>query len=151
MIDYWNRVRNYVPVFSQGQGKVTINQNLVDQLKNGGSKKQNSILTPQLKRAATSLKNNNNIIVRKVDKSSIYVILNKDYYLQRIDTILVDTTKFKCIQRDTSKELKHKANQLLDCQNVIVVGDIKLNKIVGNLAIYMETKKPTNPLIQSAR
>ena len=136
------------------QGKVTVNQNLVDQLKNEGTKnrykKQNSILTPQLKRAATSLKNNEHIIVRKADKSSMYVILNKDDYLQKIDTILADTTKFKCIQKDPSKELKHKANQLIDCQNAIV-GDIKLNKIVGDYEpgyIYgnIKTHKPGNPI-----
>ena len=138
----------------EDQAKVTINPNLADQLKNEGTKnrykKQNSILTPPLRRAATSLKNNDKIVLRKADKSSVYVILNKEEYLQKIDTILADNTKFRCIQKDPSRDLKQKANQLIECQNA-VVGDIKLNKIVGDYQpgyIYGNVKihKPGNPI-----
>ena len=114
---------------------VTINPNLADQLKNEGTKnrhkKHKSILTPPLKKAAENLKNNKNITIRKADKSSVYVILNKDEYFSKVDTVLADTTKFKLIQKDPSNELKKKINKVIERLNAMN-GDIKLNKIVGD-------------------
>ena len=133
---------------------ITINPNLADQLKNEGTKKRykrhNTILTPPLKKAAENLKNNENITIRKADKSSVYVILNKDEYISKVDTILADTTKFKCIQKDPSNELKQKINKVIERLNA-VNGDIKLNKIIGDYQpgyIYgnVKTHKPGNPI-----
>ncbi|XP_076029100.1 uncharacterized protein LOC143017947 [Oratosquilla oratoria] len=55
---------------------------------------------------AIDLRNNPDIIVRRADKSSIYVILNKEDYLSKLDLILSDTTKFKKISSDPTSKLK---------------------------------------------
>ena len=63
------------------ENKITIDNNLQDQLRNESTKHRNpfkkNILTPELKQAAKELKNHANITVRKADKSQTYVILDK--------------------------------------------------------------------------
>ena len=67
------------------KNEITIKPEIVEQLKCESTKhrntKHNSILTKPLLNAAKSLKNNENIVIRKADKSSTYVILNKKDYI----------------------------------------------------------------------
>ena len=93
--------------------------------------KHHSMITPELKAAAKKLKNNEDLVIRKADKTSIYVLLNKNDYLTKIDNILDDTTKFKKIGRDPTSELKVKANKLIDALNA-AQGDIKIPRIIGD-------------------
>ena len=44
------------------------------------SRKKSSLLSPELREAAKQLRNNKDIIIRKADKSNIYVILNRTAY-----------------------------------------------------------------------
>ena len=66
----------------ESQRSIAINPNLADQLRAEGTKHRNtrtrSILTPSLRKAARSLKGNNNIVIRKADKSSTFVIMKKE-------------------------------------------------------------------------
>ena len=52
------------------------------------------ILTPKLRKAAEELRNNSDLIIRRADKSSIFVLLNKADYLRKVNVVLQDTSKF---------------------------------------------------------
>ena len=90
-------------------------------------KKRESLLSPSLKTAANNLKNDEHIIIRKADKSNMYVILNKEEYLDKIDSILSDTSKFKHVTRNRTEQLKQCANKLIEALNA-AHDDIKLSK-----------------------
>ena len=117
------------------KGTISVKPELADQLRSEGTKHHNtkfkSLLTPALKNAAKNLKNNSNIVIRKVDKSSTYVVMNKNEYIYKINEILSDHTKFKQIKRNPIQNLKKKANRLIEALNA-VQDDIKLPKIIGD-------------------
>ncbi|XP_076030850.1 uncharacterized protein LOC143019032 [Oratosquilla oratoria] len=89
------------------------------------------------------------IIVRRADKSSIYVILNKEDYLSKLNLILSDTTKFKKISNDPTSKLKVKVNKLITANNAAIdhlhtpiIGEYSPGYIYGNV----KTHKPDAPL-----
>ena len=133
---------------------IAIKTELTDQLLGESTKHRNpkhkSILTPSLRKAARGLKNNSDIVIRKADKSSVYVILDKEDYLAKLNSLLNDKTKFKKIKKDPTNTLKQSVNQLIDALNA-AIGDIKINKIIGDYQpgyIYgnVKTHKTNNPL-----
>ena len=135
----------------ESKKSVCLKPELADQLRCEGSKhrniKYNSLLTKTLRDAAKNLKTNKDIVIRKADKSATYVILNKIDYLCKLNSILSDTSKFRCISKDPTNLLKQKANNLIEA----VSGDFKINKIIGDYQpgyIYGNVKlhKANNPL-----
>ena len=48
----------------------------------------------KLRNAAKELRENENITIKKADKSSIYVLMNTSEYKEKINNILADETKF---------------------------------------------------------
>ena len=71
----------------KSKGKVMVNNNLADLLRGESTKyrdtKHHSILTQDLRQAAQRLKSNEEIIIRPVDKTAAYVILDKnDYFIK---------------------------------------------------------------------
>ena len=136
-------------------GKVSVNENLrplllAESTKDRQGKNTNSVLTPELRQAARELRENREIIVRKADKASVYVIMDRAEYLSKMNDILSDATKFKKISRDTTEALKRKVNQLIVSANA-AVGQEHFAKLVGEYAPgYMygtvKTHKPHNPL-----
>ncbi|XP_076059498.1 uncharacterized protein LOC143036137 [Oratosquilla oratoria] len=88
--------------------------------------------------------------VRRADKSSIYVILNKEDYLSKLNLILSDTTKFKKISSDPTSKLKVKVNKLITANNAAIdhlhippiIGEYSPGYIYGNV----KTHKPDAPL-----
>ena len=64
--------------------------------------------------AMKKLANNNDLIIQKADKGNCIVIINKNTYLQNINNILADETKFESI---TFK--KDEVNYLLDMEKKI--------------------------------
>ena len=88
------------------------------------------ILTPRLRAAARELKENDDIVIRKADKGAIYVILDKDAYIKKIDEVLSDRSKFKPISRNPTDSLKTKINKIIDAANA-KVGDVHFSKITG--------------------
>jgi len=133
---------------------ISLNPNITTQLAAESTKhrnpKYNSSIPPHLRRAAKELKQNNDVIVRKADKSSIYVILNRTEYMDKLNIILSDTSKFKRIKKDPTEVLKKEANDLITMLNA-VQGDLHLQKIIGDYGpgyIYGNVKihKPDNPL-----
>ena len=134
--------------------KITVNPRIVDLLSAESTKHRNtyyrSSVTPQLKAAAKTLKDNTNVVIRKADKSSVYVLLNKQDYLEKLNGILADTSKFQRINKDPTNQLKQKANNLISTLNAAkcdihmpkIIGDFNPGYLYGNVKIH----KPNNPL-----
>ena len=133
---------------------VEINPNLKDQLRGESTKcrgkTQSNILTPKLRAAAQNLRNDETIVIRKADKSNMYVIMNRDEYKSKLDDLLKDNTKFKHITRNTTEELKKEVRKV--CQEVNTecgkkvfkepIGDYEPGYLYGNI----KTHKPGNKL-----
>ena len=136
------------------QNKITIDNNLADQLRSESTKhrchRKNSIFTPALRNAAHRLRNLDNVIIRRADKSSVYVLLNKSDYYSKINDILSDNSKFKSINCDPTNELKSNANKIITAINAVsdqfkfskIIGDFQPGYMYGNV----KTHKPNNPL-----
>ena len=63
------------------------------------------------------------ITIRKADKWNISVILNKYDYIDKIDDILRDQTKFQKVDRDTTALLKVDVNRLIEISNYANTSD----------------------------
>ena len=138
----------------QKEKKVEVHQNLKDRLIGESSKVRDrcrsKILSRTLFAAAKELRDDDRIIVRRADKASVYVILDREEYLQKLNAILHDDSKFEKVKKDTTDTLKAKVNRLITSANA-VTGGIHFSKIVGEYApgyAYgnVKTHKPDNPL-----
>ncbi|XP_076044793.1 uncharacterized protein LOC143027395 [Oratosquilla oratoria] len=114
---------------------------------------RSSLLTPVLRAAALELKNNDQIVIRRADKSSTFVILNKEDYLSKMASILNDTTKFKRISRNPTNDIKTKLNRLIRENNnssttklPLIEGDHKLGYACGNVKTH-KNGHPLRPII----
>lgn len=145
----------YESILSQeSKQKVVIHPDLREQLRGESTKQRcfrtSKILSQELRQAASELKQHPDIIIRKADKANIYVILNKDDYLSKLNSILNDRSKFQLITRDPTEPLQRKANKLIASANA-VIGQRLLTPIVGSYTpgyIYgnVKTHKNHNPL-----
>ena len=139
----------------QSKDKISVNPRLKNLLAAESTKQRspntkNSCIPVELKNAATSLKADDSITIRHADKSLIYVLLNKDEYLSKINDILQDDTKFKKLDRDPTQEIKKRANDLISTLNA-VDNNCNISKITGHFTagyIYGNPKihKANNPL-----
>ena len=136
------------------QNKILVNPDLQDQLKAESTKSRSGrsgpSLEPRLQRAAKELRNNDNLVIRRADKSQVFVILNKKDYDQKVSAILGDQTKFTKITRNPVEQLKRSANDLIDVANK-ASKDHKIDKIIGDYQpgyFYgnVKTHKQDNPL-----
>ena len=111
------------------KNEVEIKENIPDLLRAEASKHRNvnvnSIITVELRKAAEDLKNNNKIVIRRADKASYYVILDKEDYFNKIDLILNDKKKFKPMKTNITNTIKKKANTIISAVNA-VKNDMKL-------------------------
>ena len=117
----------------ENKRKISIHNNLADQLRCESTKHRNyrnkSVFTPALREAAHRLRNYDDIIIRRADKSAIYVVLNKSDYFDKVNHILSDVTKFKPINYDPTNDIKAKANKIITSINA-VSNDLNLSKII---------------------
>ena len=100
--------------------------------------------------AAKQLRADPSITIRRADKASSLVIIDTDEYLQKMDSILNDKTKFVKITRDPTEDLKKKVNKLVDNVNA-KAGGIKLPRLIGDYGLgycygNVKTHKPGNKL-----
>jgi hypothetical protein len=100
--------------------------------------------------AAKQLRDNEQIVIRKADKSNIFVILDKTEYISKINQIVSDESKFQRVSRDPSELLQRRANKLINTANSFA-GSKKLTPIVGSYSpgyLYGNVKnhKENNPL-----
>ena len=69
------------------KGKIDVNTGVQELLQAEGTKRRgtsiSSALDPRLRKAAKQLRDNNDIVIRRADKSSIFVILDRDEYFRK--------------------------------------------------------------------
>ena len=101
--------------------KITMSAGFRDQLRGEATKVRgdgrSTLLTPRLWEAAKSLRNNEEIIVRKANKCNMFVVMDMDEYKNKLDSILSDTTKFEIVNRDPVKNLKVEVNNIIKSIN----------------------------------
>ena len=138
----------------QDKAKVTINDDLRDQLRAEGTKRRHygksNLLTREQRQTAKELRETPGLTIRRADKASIYVLLNTDDYISKLNNILNDRTKFIPITRDPTETLKTRVNKLITA-NSAGVDHLYIPSIVGTYSPgYMygnvKTHKTNNPL-----
>ena len=77
----------------------TIREELVGEAGRNRGKYGTQIVVKKLKQAAQELRQNENIIIRRGDKSSVYVIMDKEDYFNKMDNILNNTSKFQKLMK----------------------------------------------------
>ena len=132
-----------------------VNPNIKEELRAEGTRVRggrtpSKVLTPELRAAAKSLRENEAIVVRRADKSNGYVILDRDDYRKKLKDVLSDGSKFRTITKNPCNDLKKKINSLIteatdanpDARKFLtpVVGDYSPGYIYGNV----KTHKPDN-------
>ena len=75
------------------------------------------LLTKEQYKKVKEFNQNESIITRKADKSNVFVILDKDYYVDQINLLLSDETKFCKINKDPTDELKRELNKHIGVVN----------------------------------
>ena len=128
----------------------TIVQELIGESGRDRNKYHSRILSKKLKEAAKSLRENDGIIVRRGDKSSIFVIMNRPEYNNKLDTILGDESKFMKLESDPTDKLKKRISQLNASANQ-AQEELKFPKVEGDFRpgyCYgtVKTHKHNNPL-----
>jgi len=71
------------------------------------------LLSSDQYRKVKEFSSNESIVIRKADKSNVFVILERDYYDNEISNFLSDHTKFKKIDRDPTDDLKREINMCI--------------------------------------
>ena len=118
------------------------------------------LLSPELKSAAKDLRENPNIIVRQADKSEMYVVLDRNDYLDKLQTILDDDRKFQPITSNPTAKLKTDLNKMIKKINSAtspnttaeckvfrpVTGDFKPGYIYGKVKTH-KNGYPLRPII----
>ncbi|XP_076047378.1 uncharacterized protein LOC143028910 [Oratosquilla oratoria] len=89
-----------------------------------------SIIDQKHIRLAKYLVSDTEITIRKADKTASYVLMDTAEYLNKIDTILSDTSKFKRITKDPTESLKRKINKVISTNNA-ASDSVKFNKLTG--------------------
>ncbi|XP_076038507.1 uncharacterized protein LOC143023777 [Oratosquilla oratoria] len=116
-------------------GKVSTSPNLsVELLAEAGKSRvsyKSRLVDASLKKAARELRENEDIVIRRANKSAVFVLLPKCEYLQKMDVILGDSSKFERISRDPTNKLKSKCNGIINAVNA-KAGGIHLFCISGD-------------------
>ena len=106
-------------------------------------------LTKNEKTTILSLKNNNDIVIKRPDKGGGVVILNRSDYEDKLQAMLNDTTKFKITSDKTNSATKNNINRIAyEIKNKTIQNKIKrigfynLGHIYGLPKIH---KNPENP------
>ena len=137
---------------------VTVNPDLREQFRGESTicrdQAHSSLLTPELRQAAKELKNNQDIVIRKADKSNVFVVLDKQDYRHKLNEIITDTSKFERITADPTERLQRKVNKLIATANAInsrdkltpIVGSYTPGYLYGNVKTH-KTNYPVRPII----
>lgn len=136
--------------------KITFNdeENLQCELKRFGLRNIRDFSKDQLTRQQYQMIktfcNNDNIVIRKADKTNMFVIMDKQKYNSKINEILSDADKFKKIERDTTPQLKKKLRALIDTIHSVsdaprfpnLIGNFQPGYIYGNAKIHKNKEDP---------
>ncbi|XP_076069727.1 uncharacterized protein LOC143041604 [Oratosquilla oratoria] len=90
---------------------------------------RSTLFTPELNKAAKELREREDIIIRKGYKATVYIIMEKTTYLEKMDTILENPAKFQRLQKYPSNALKKKIKSLTQQANRTIK---HFNKAIGD-------------------
>ena len=137
------------------EGKINIEDGFKECLINEGTKKRcyhnkSQLLSKEQLESIKNLRNNKDIIIRKADKSNIYVIMNYSDYKQKLDDIISDKSKFIQLKKDPTESLKKKLNNIIKCENAapsnikmkVLEGNYKPGYLYGNAKIHKDQANP---------
>ena len=140
--------------------KITVSAGFRDQLWGEATKVRgdgrSTLLTPpppRLWEAAKSLRNNEEIIVRKADKCNMFVVMDMDEYKSKLDSILSDTTKFEIVNCDPVN-LKVEVNNIIQSMNreckkrvlELLIGEFFHGYLYGTVKNH-KANNPLRPII----
>ena len=138
------------------EGKIAMNSNLKDLLRAEGTKhrcelsNKSNILTDRMKQAAKSLKSNTNIVIRKADKSNLYVLMDRQEYLEKLQKLISDESKFKPLSANPVDTLKIKCNKLIKKSNGYfreIIGDYSPGYLYGTVKTHKKDPRSLRPVI----
>ncbi|XP_076032005.1 uncharacterized protein LOC143019913 [Oratosquilla oratoria] len=90
-----------------------------------------SLLTAELRQAAKELRENKDIVIRRADKSDLFVILNRSDYFDKVDSLLQDSSKFLQIRRNPVDRIRKKVTDLINNANAVIDG-VKFHNLQGH-------------------
>jgi len=128
-----------------GSIKISDDSNLKTELERFGKKKlfgNKNPLTKDQNKLIKDFINNNDVIIRKADKSNIFVVLDMEKYISTINNILNNNEKFEKLEKDPTDDIKRKINTLITRVNK-AVGKTVMNKLYGHYSpgyIYANPK-----------
>lgn len=77
------------------------------------------------------LGNDDSVIVRKADKSNVFVVIDRDKYCEKIETLISDHDKFTKIDHNPIPAMKKTLNLYIDSINA-ANSDVKFKKLIGH-------------------
>ena len=108
------------------------------------------LLTKQQYKKLRELKENENIIIRRADKSNTFVIMKKEAYTSKLDELLSDNTKFQALRKDPTEDIKKALNDYIAIINSKTnhssipecVGHFEPGYLYGNAKIHKNSEDP---------
>lgn len=91
----------------------------------------NDLLTKDQHNTLRELKKDERIIIRKADKSNVFVVMERQDYCDKISNLIADPNKFEKIDKNPILSIKRTLNSIIDSVNA-VSGGIKLTKLIGH-------------------
>ena len=71
-------------------------------------------ISAEERKAIQSLKNNKQIIIKEADKGAAVVLMNRDFYVQRAECILRDSSAYEKINGDGDKKLMNSLSKFIN-------------------------------------
>ena len=107
------------------------------------------VLTKEQYQKVKEFRNNENIIVRKADKSNTFVIMNRKDYISKLHALLDNRQKFQKVRKDTVDNLKSEINDYITILNTrhsqniaLLEGHFEAGYLYGNPKIHKDSKNP---------
>ncbi|XP_076037506.1 uncharacterized protein LOC143022964 [Oratosquilla oratoria] len=107
------------------EGKIQLNPDVKEQLQAESIKHRSfgsgPLLTAELQ-AAMELRENKDIVIRRADKTNLFVILNRSDYIDKVESLLQDSSKFLRVNRNPVDDIRKKVAKLINIANAVVDG-----------------------------
>lgn len=84
-----------------------------------GLRSKRSNISKQEWHAINSLKNNRKIVIKEADKGGSVVIMNTEYYAEKMKSMLQDSNTYKEVVNDDHRKITNKISSLLDKESNI--------------------------------
>ncbi|XP_076065026.1 uncharacterized protein LOC143039059 [Oratosquilla oratoria] len=117
------------------KGKINMKPIFIELLQAESTKRRgygkSSLLTAELRLAAKELRENKDIVIRRADKSDLFVILNRSDYIEKVESILQDTSKFVRVNRNPIDNIRKRVTKLIAASNALIDG-VKFAPLQGH-------------------